>query len=711
MDTPSTNPNSDGLPQGTQENVEQAHVGSLFDEYTVNIHDSDILNQTGSQSEPFQRNLAFLDPDSSHIPHHTQKDTATTDRPPPECDDGGRQYESRFLQGGLGRQENSRDSFQRYLDNKYHVNGKPTVKSVKAALTKKGTAMMIGAMNAREKFISWPALHTIMSPETVCELLKEIFPKEKDLAIQYIHHISPTDFKQHGLRRIFALLIIIGKQNEILNLIKFDNDMNDSYLPVLDEHSCANASTHREKQFEEFFSQQDWDDDDVGNFRSRQWEVLPMFFANQGSNVLHYKCRSGEILPLTKHKNGIEKQGGFGEVTSYMLHEEQQSLERYTRGGAKHPIVVKKFKDKVTRDDFYRESSVLRRLTLSRHGKSQHLAKLLATFEIPKGPNATATNYYMMFECADMTLDDLFNKEPKQVTKKLSMSEANLHDWIALQVLGLARALHVIHHYRRGPDDTNDATHGVHGDLKPQNILLYHGWNHSDSFEDENQDLGRLPNHPGVLQITDFGQSSFHHTLTMDDIKFASLGGDYTPPELQLRLPVSASLDIWSLACLYLDMVTWLLKGPRGVTSFRKNRGTVGFLLEKHNCFYSVLRGEECTSVFVSDAVLEWATGLYGSQRGSDFTRSLLKLILEHMLVIEKKDSESFDNVEVSSTSKRYTVLRLAIHMVLQRNDISADMRPSIQQQCDTHQLLWHLLRTASSGSKVSSHRNQGSSQ
>ncbi|GJC79026.1 hypothetical protein ColLi_01864 [Colletotrichum liriopes] len=267
------------------------------------------------------------------------------------------------------------------------------------------------------------------------------------------------------------------------------------------------------------------------------------------------------------------------------------------------------------------------------------------------------TDYYMMFECADTTLDDLFKDDPETFAK-----QSDLHEWAARQIYGLATALRAMHKLKKGPDDANDKTRGIHGDLKPQNILVYRNWNYPEDSEEEmcpdpdssdeepdpqstseNLDPQAPFESLGILQITDFGRSSFHHTLTVEDIKFTTLGGDYCPPELQLKLSVSPSLDIWTLGCLYLEILTWILEGPQGIYDFREKRdATPGFLMDYHRCFYSVhgKKEDQGTYISVSNAVLEWATHLYKSKHGSDFTRDLLKLILGRMLVVEDKKSQ-----------------------------------------------------------------------
>ncbi|KAF6807390.1 protein kinase-like (PK-like) protein [Colletotrichum sojae] len=584
--------------------------------------------------------------------------STVTDIAPKPCSNGGRDYESTYLRARYNPPSSS-DGIPASAPPRrdYRKSKKPILRQVLIDLTSNSTVVQ-SALNPKSKFVPCTVLHDIMTFETLHLIFSEIFKQEQWTA-QDIQRIAPRDRSKTGLRRIFAILIIINKHYDILRLLQLDQDLDDTYLPALDDPAHP-SPTPEQTLLEDFFERQDWIDREKTLFRQTQWELMPVFFGNEGGHDVHYQCRSGDVLPLVKHVGGIHKQGGYGEVTSYLLHKDQQSLKRYTTRGAEHPVVVKRPHRLENRDDFDKEIDVLRRLTRSKRGQNHHLAKLLATFEVPKcASGTTGTDYYMMFEWADKTLDDLF-KEARPTGRA-----SDLHEWVAEQALGLATALRAMHKLKKAPDDPDDKTRGIHGDLKPPNILVYRNWNYPEGYRDggrrdadtsdeeleiEGGSEGGLSSGSrthsdglGILQITDFGRSSFHHTLTVEDIKFTTLGGDYCPPELQLKLSVSPSLDIWTLGCLYLEILTWVLEGREGIDAFREKRDkTPGFLMDCHQCFYSVRGkedGGEGIHISVSEAVLKWATRLYNSKNGSEFTRELLKLVLERMLVVEDKNN------------------------------------------------------------------------
>lgn len=112
---------------------------------------------------------------------------------------------------------------------------------------------------------------------------------------------------------------------------------------------------------------------------------------------------------------------------------------------------------------------------------------------------------------------------------------------IFAQLLGLAKALSVLHqnNYR-------------HGDLKPENILV---------FQRHNQ--------PAIWKIADLGLAKFHRDPTEKRFGPTSTRHgtfSYEPPEfLQDHQPTSRLYDIWSMGCIILQLITWLLYDLPGV--------------------------------------------------------------------------------------------------------------------------------------------------
>jgi serine/threonine protein kinase len=107
-------------------------------------------------------------------------------------------------------------------------------------------------------------------------------------------------------------------------------------------------------------------------------------------------------------------------------------------------------------------------------------------------------------------------------------------------------------------------SYGIHGDLTPWNFLCF------DVSLDENT---------GTIQVADFGSCRFfsRHSRSRRKRKVAHQMW-YRPPELDeddedMDKPYSAKYDVWSLGCVLLEFVSWLLLGyDEGITSFRRRR-------------------------------------------------------------------------------------------------------------------------------------------
>lgn len=250
-------------------------------------------------------------------------------------------------------------------------------------------------------------------------------------------------------------------------------------------------------------------------------------------------------------------------------------------------MAVKKLYRANQSNEFKDEYAMLDRLS---HLRNPHIAKLLGAYEVPTGPESF--DYFLMFECADSTLSAIWRKEVKEFGH--TFSQETVAKWVVSQSYGLTKGLEQIHNFRphRSKDDTDVKTHGIHGDLKSDNILHYKNW--------------RGVKEPlGILQITDFGLSSFHQTQSAENIAFRLGANAYRPPEAALVNPLSASFDTWSLGCLFLEFLTWLVKGPKGLREFQNSRLRSPGFVSSHPCFWEVEEDEDegCTYVSLSRAV------------------------------------------------------------------------------------------------------------
>ena len=136
---------------------------------------------------------------------------------------------------------------------------------------------------------------------------------------------------------------------------------------------------------------------------------------------------------------------------------------------------------------------------------------------------------------------------------------------IIYQLRGMAEALDKLHHFKH-------QYHYRHGDIKPENIL---------HFPDSTK---RSP--IGIFKISDLGSAKHHSVAT----KFRERTGgkafatmEYQPPEAKTNElskesgPTSRLYDIWSMGCVTLEFMLWLLYGYKELEQFKEEIKDINF--------------------------------------------------------------------------------------------------------------------------------------
>ena len=150
---------------------------------------------------------------------------------------------------------------------------------------------------------------------------------------------------------------------------------------------------------------------------------------------------------------------------------------------------------------------------------------------------------YFMFQWADGgSLGDFWKDNPRPNLNPGFIKE------IVMQLRGLADALHELHTYKGSYR---------HGDLKPENILRF-------------KDATCV----GVLKIADMGLAKHHTALTYMRPQTSTRYGTvrYEPPEVVTHKASEAGrsrlYDIWSMGCITLEFIVWLLYGYHDLMKF-----------------------------------------------------------------------------------------------------------------------------------------------
>src|SRR5439155_4315316 len=102
----------------------------------------------------------------------------------------------------------------------------------------------------------------------------------------------------------------------------------------------------------------------------------------------------------------------------------------------------------------------------------------------------------------------------------------------------------------------------------------------------------------------------------------------------KLHKPVSRSYDIWSLGCLFLEFITWLLKGSAEISGFADFRGRLSSIGINEDNFFTIINDE----AVVREKVIDWVSQLHEDKKCSKLIHDLLDLTMEKLLVVDSKE-------------------------------------------------------------------------
>jgi serine/threonine protein kinase len=203
--------------------------------------------------------------------------------------------------------------------------------------------------------------------------------------------------------------------------------------------------------------------------------------------------------------------------------------------------------------------------------------------------------------------------------------------WSLRQMAGLACGLSEIHNFRVPCDfpavvnaSPREARYGLHGDIKPKNILYFR---QRPNYEDP----------IGVLQIADFGLARLHRFESRSRVPSNTViaSPTYSPPDSMIGMFISRAYDMWCLGCVYLEFISWLILGVEAIHEFSNSRGTTYTQsTEFSDDFFYTKLGD---TVVVRQGVIDWVRELKGQQRCSQALLDLLELIMSKLIVIDPR--------------------------------------------------------------------------
>jgi serine/threonine protein kinase len=282
--------------------------------------------------------------------------------------------------------------------------------------------------------------------------------------------------------------------------------------------------------------------------------------------------------------------------------------------------------------EFRKESTILRALGPKNH---PHLIKSLATYKIGK-------KYHLIFPYANANLRKYWEDHPAPSFTRDTVL------WSLQQMSGIVKGLQLIHDFRVNiPLSVPSAStidsrlgegkglgylkvqkgeqwFGRHGDIKPENIL----WFAKDQYSPFRYPMG-------VLQIADFGMGRFHGRDSHSGVDPEISAPAYEPPECKMHIPVSRAYDIWSLGCLYLEFITWVLRGSPAIDAFADFRGRNTDTGINDDSFFTIANEDGVLKANVREGVLAWSEQLHADKNCSKLIHDLLDLTMSELLVIE----------------------------------------------------------------------------
>ncbi|KAK1496615.1 protein kinase [Colletotrichum tamarilloi] len=427
-----------------------------------------------------------------------------------------------------------------------------------------------------------------------------------------ISHFPETDlvnFVEDQAKKTFAITVCCGiSGTDLRTTMKFFKTVgfNDRHLPIKKPQPPRRDQLGWNFPFpfdgmaKEKRLRRIWNVSGVTNFFSQQWCFLaPVFSAARFQYHLSPDC----IFPFT-WVNNIVKGGMFSQIYEVEIHPRHHEQPVLTVDGLSAHVAIKEIlvngqSSHESEKNYDHERDVLSEITDLRHN---HIIQRIAAI-------TRAEQRYLMFEWADGgNLREFWRKERNHLLTP------DLVKQIITQIYGLADALDALHNYEGGGNYR-------HGDLKPENILRF-----------------RDKTFVGILKIADMGLAKRHIYATASRMNATTTRYGtvrYEPPEVatnRLDKARSRRYDIWSMGCIILEFIIWLLYGYEALEEFDHSLNTSGF-----DCsFFKVKDVDGARVAQVHPIVEQWMNSIAVDWQCGTSTAigDLLKLVRNRLLVV-----------------------------------------------------------------------------
>lgn len=502
-------------------------------------------------------------------------------------------------------------------------------------------------------FMPRDKLLELVNPKTVLEeldrallhtLSREQIGKYRDM-ICNDSDAHNGEMEENSIRKTFAILSLVDKIAALPAFIR--ERVTDGDLPFVTEKSGNELKILRKKgsSGKPLTCFRGWEPQKKADFVRYQWSMLAPIFREGGYNrVPHEVIHHHDQLPFIRPDNPIEASeyssdecvGGGGKVTMVNIHPAHHTFSDKTL--SKRGFAIKVLHT-TKHELFKRERTILGKfIGTKRH---ENIVTLLATYELTNEHTLEPTDertskFGLIFYRADGNLYDHW----KKTNPSPKFNYENIL-WTSTQCRGLTDGLLQLHRHTtwsripprpsgqtaKADESGKISQYGRHGDMKPENILCY----------------PRPDSDNPTLVICDFGTSElrFRMTGSVHDEPFTDT---YRAPELDIegRSP-SQSGDIWSLGCVFLEHVAWLLGGICLVETFMRTRISwdARLHMDADTFFYCHEDGDR----MVKEKVTEFIHACHSNAKCTQYLHDFLDIIERKMLVIDLQGREVCDRL------------------------------------------------------------------
>jgi serine/threonine protein kinase len=333
-------------------------------------------------------------------------------------------------------------------------------------------------------------------------------------------------------------------------------------------------------------------------------DMAPSFFAHkfgdeeQADPEAYANIPDDVVVPIHFKDTDLLGAGAFSEVFKATIHPWHHLFSQ----DKTQAFALKIFKARSNQSEekrmakFQQERKMLRMLKAYRHSHNDHVVTHHAAW-------TQNGSFYILFPLATCNLKQFMEllpqlsllpncdtpvEMPYNPDTRTPILDKKFAFWFLNQLMGLAEGIQKVHQLAKVrvqesdgsgltiPSTSQSAATGFHHDIKPDNILVFIDANEKNSY--------------GTLKIGDFGSgravilspSEFYTKNSTETPLFTKENTGaitYASPDIWLTGKMSRASDIWSLGCVFLEMLCWaFLPNMANERSFSTERTTENLL-------------------------------------------------------------------------------------------------------------------------------------